>query len=155
MTRSTTKFALGAVAMVGTIAGAQQPATPARAPKPAPVPAAAPKTGGVAVSELDTWKGVVLAVNYETWNVTLRKISTGTLKSYTLTQEAANFMEVGQGDTVTVEVAISLAVYLRKASEPAAGAPASYMAVATKGKPVINNVAVQEVNGTVVQVNYL
>ena len=107
------------------------------------------------MTELDLWKAVVLAVNYETRNVTLRKLPAGTMKNYTLTQEAANFMAVGQGDTVNVEVATSLAVYLRKASEPAAGAPASYMAVAPKGKPVISSVAVQEVNGTVVEVNYL
>ena len=110
------------------------------------------QAGGIAVVDITKGQAVVLDVNYSTRNVTVT--INGQLHNYTLSDSLKGIMNIKKGDTLNVEIAQELAVYLKLADQPAVGSAATLFTVQPKGKPAMNRVQVNELNGTITKLNY-
>ncbi len=135
------KLGLTATAMLVALSlGAQQPAA-------AP---AAPIAGGV-VGEVTQWKGVVQSVDLQTRWVVVQGMQ-GTIHAFKA-QKGVNLNSVKAGDSLTVDYVESIAVYLRKATDPPVAGSANLTTVKPKGLPAVTDVSVTEVQANVTAVN--
>ena len=141
------KLALAATALAAALTiGAQQPA-----PAAAPAAANPPKEGEV-VGEVVQWKGVVKSVDYKTrWVVVQGPQGNG--HAFRVQQSVTNLDKVNVGDTLTVDFVESVAIFLRKATAPAASGEATQMTVKTTGLPAAENVMVHETQVNVTAVD--
>ena len=136
--RTPIRLAAFALAIAAPLAAQQAPATPT--------------AGGVAVVDVTKGQAVVLDVNYSIRNVTVT--INGELHNYTLSDSLKGIMNIKKGDTLNVEIAQELAVYLKLADQPAVGSAASLFTVQPKGKPAMSRVKVNELTGSITKLNY-
>lgn len=141
------RFTLAATTLAAALTlGAQQPA-----PAAAPAAANPPKAGEV-VGEVTQWKGVVKSVDYKTrWVVVQGPQGNG--HAFRVQKSVTNLDKVKVGDTLTVDFVESVAIFLRKATEPAASGEATSMTVKTTGLPAAEKVAVHETQVNVTAVD--
>jgi hypothetical protein len=110
-----------------------------------------PIAGGV-VGDVVQWKGVVTSVNYQTRALVV-KGPQGNLHAFAVNTAIPNLNTVKQGDTLTVDYIESIAVYVRKATDPPIAAAANVVTVKPTGRPAVSNVVVKEVQANVTAVN--
>jgi Cu/Ag efflux protein CusF len=113
----------------------------------------ADKPGG-AVVDVITWQATVDAVDLQKRTVTL-KGPDGKMKTLTIGPEARNLDQVKKGDQLKVKLIESVALFVRKASDPPDAAEAAEVAVAPKGeKPGMLAVKTAEITGNVQAIDY-
>jgi hypothetical protein len=150
--RGATRIVLTAIVTLAILAGTGRPTeaqAPAPATKPAPPSATAPSKPGAVLVETATFKAKVDAVDQEKRLVTLTgpRGNTVTVKAG---PEVRNLAQVKPGDELTVRYLESVALFVRKSSEPPAATETQTVEVAPKGqKPAGLIVNTVEVTGTV------
>jgi hypothetical protein len=150
--RGATRIVLTAIVTLAILAGTGWPTeaqAPAPATKPAPPSATAPSKPGAVLVETATFKAKVDAVDQEKRLVTLTgpRGNTVTVKAG---PEVRNLAQVKPGDELTVRYLESVALFVRKSSEPPAATETQTVEVAPKGqKPAGLIVNTVEVTGTV------
>jgi hypothetical protein len=160
-------LAMAGVSPLGAQAAAPKPAAPkpaapkAAAPKPAAAKAMAPKPsviGGVVVSDLFTRRAVVTAINQPKRTLTL-KGARGNTWTIVVSKSVANFPKIKKGDTVSVDVAESMVLEVRKSTASPPKTVGKVAAVGTttvqpRGHPAVPGVTVEEVTGNVATIDY-
>ena len=148
-------FALGlAVVVSASVARAQTPAAP-KAESPAAPKAEAPAgKPGVVVADVTRITATVEAVDQANRTVTL-KGSLGRTVTLTVPPEAKNFDQVKVGDKVKVKYVDSVAIFVRKSSDPPNASETKAVAVAPRGqKPMAAAINTVEVTANVEKVDY-
>jgi hypothetical protein len=111
------------------------------------------KPGG-AVVDVISWQATVEAVDLQKRIVTL-KGPDGKMKTLTIGPEARNLDQVKKGDQLNVKLIESVALFVRKASDPPDAAEAAEVALAPKGeKPGVLAVKTAEISGNVQAIDY-
>ena len=141
MSVSVKKLVLTATAMTVALSlGAQQPAAAPSAP-----------IAGAVVGAVVQWKGVVQSVDVQTRWVVVQGMQ-GNIHAFRA-QKGINLTSVKVGDTLAVDYVESIAVFLRKATEPPVAGAATVVTVKPKGLPAVADVAVTEAQANVTAVN--
>jgi hypothetical protein len=111
------------------------------------------KPGG-AVVDVTAFQATVEAVDLQKRTVTL-KGPDGKMKTLTIGSEARNLDQVKKGDQLKVKLIESVALFVRKASDPPDAGEAAEVAVAPKGeKPGLLAVKTAEITGNVQAIDY-
>jgi hypothetical protein len=150
-----TLLALGlAVIVSAAVAWAQTPAAP-KAETPAAPKAEAPAgKPGVVVADVTTITATVEAVDQAKRTVTL-KGPKGRTVTLTVPPEARNFDQVKVGDKLKAKYVDSIAIFVRKSSDPPDAAETQAVAVAPRGqKPMAAALNTVEVTANVEKVDY-
>jgi hypothetical protein len=150
-----TLLALGlAVIVSASVAWAQTPAAP-KAETPAAPKAEAPAgKPGVVVADVTTITATVEAVDQAKRTVTL-KGPKGRTVTLTVPPEARNFDQVKVGDKLKAKYVDSIAIFVRKSSDPPDAAETQAVAVAPRGqKPMAAALNTVEVTANVEKVDY-
>ena len=150
-----TLLALGlAVIVSASVAWAQTPAAP-KAETPAAPKAEAPAgKPGVVVADVTTITATVEAVDQAKRTMTL-KGPKGRTVTLTVPPEARNFDQVKVGDKLKAKYVDSIAIFVRKSSDPPDAAETQAVAVAPRGqKPMAAALNTVEVTANVEKVDY-
>jgi hypothetical protein len=150
-----TLLALGlAVIVSASVAWAQTPAAP-KAETPAAPKAEAPAgKPGLVVADVTTITATVEAVDQAKRTVTL-KGPKGRTVTLTVPPEARNFDQVKVGDKLKAKYVDSIAIFVRKSSDPPDAAETQAVAVAPRGqKPMAAALNTVEVTANVEKVDY-
>jgi hypothetical protein len=111
------------------------------------------KPGG-AVVDVISWQATVEAVDLQKRTVAL-KGPDGKIKTLTIGPEARNLDQVKKGDQLKVKLIESVALFVRKASDPPNAAETAEVALAPKGeKPGLVGVKTAEITGNVQAIDY-
>ena len=152
-TRGSLAFAL-TLALSAPLVWAQAPAAKPPAPADKPAAAAPADSPGVVIADVTAINASVEAIDKDKRTVTLKgpRGRTVTLK---VGPDAKNFDQVKVGDTLKVRYLESIALFVRKAGEPADAAETQAVSVAPKGKkPAGIAVSTVEISAKVEKINY-
>ena len=139
------------IAAVAMTAAAGSAATSVAAQQ-APAPASNIVAGGVAV-EVMKWTGVVTAVDHQTRMVTLQARQ-GSTRTFRVHKSVPGFDNLKPGDSVHADFVESVAIAVRKTSDPPVASAANVITVAPKGGlPAVSDVAVTQVEANVLAID--
>jgi hypothetical protein len=150
-----TLLALGlAVIVSASVAWAQTPAASKAETSAAPKAEAPAGKPGVVVADVTTITATVEAVDQAKRTVTL-KGPKGRTVTLTVPPEARNFDQVKVGDKLKAKYVDSIAIFVRKSSDPPDAAETQAVAVAPRGqKPMAAALNTVEVTANVEKVDY-
>ena len=142
------RITIAAIAMWMAIASVAAPAAAQQAAAPASNVVAA----GVAVEVLK-WTGVVTAVDHQARTVTL-KGPKGNTRTFSVHKSVPGFDNLKPGDSVHADFVESVAIAVRKTSDPPVASAANVVTAAPKGGlPAVSDVSVKQVEANVLAVD--